>query len=261
MNKEDARSSLMYTGSIVFSGEKLSEEEAKIAENLVSTFKQPVMLAAGSLVLKDGVTLITHTFTQTAGSVLVMDADTTLVANTEGITLTNLGISTDSLNTTKGVNIKATGKDKGVTLTGPLLLLDSSGNFYEQHSLHLPQEYALLNVTVGEGGSVVYTEVPHVPEESAPKHYGYQGKWEILWTPNTGTGNPTTAKLVWTKTGYLPNPERRGPLVPNSLWGVFFDMRAFQDVMESTSQVLHEGRILWSSGMVSVFQRRKHFCT
>ncbi|AFS24525.1 polymorphic outer membrane protein middle domain-containing protein [Chlamydia psittaci] len=89
-----------YTGKIVFSGEKLSDEEKAQAENLASTFNQPITLSAGSLVLKDGVSVTAKKITQTAGSTVVMDLGTTLQtpsSSGESITLTNLDINVASL--------------------------------------------------------------------------------------------------------------------------------------------------------------------
>ncbi|AFS22869.1 POMP90A domain protein [Chlamydia psittaci VS225] len=60
-----------YTGKIVFSGEKLSDEEKKQTDNLASTFNQPITLSAGSLVLKDGVSVTAKQITQTEGSTVV----------------------------------------------------------------------------------------------------------------------------------------------------------------------------------------------
>ncbi|WP_028444409.1 polymorphic outer membrane protein middle domain-containing protein, partial [Chlamydia psittaci] len=94
-----AESETTYTGKIVFSGEKLSDEEKTIPDNLKSYFKQPLKLGSGSLVLKDGVTLEAKSFTQTAGTV-VMDLGTTLQtpsSNGDTITLTNLDINVASL--------------------------------------------------------------------------------------------------------------------------------------------------------------------
>ncbi|WP_234831394.1 chemotaxis protein [Chlamydia psittaci] len=99
LNKADVSSSTTYTGKIVFSGEKLSDEEKKVADNLKSYFKQPLKIGSGSLVLKDGVTLEAKKVTQTAGSV-VMDLGTTLQTPSSGgetITLTNLDINVASL--------------------------------------------------------------------------------------------------------------------------------------------------------------------
>ncbi|WP_349822579.1 chemotaxis protein [Chlamydia abortus] len=91
--------SINYTGKIVFSGERLSDEEKTDADNLKSYFKQPITLSAGSLVLKDGVTLEAKQVTQTAGSV-IMDLGTTLQTPSSGgesIALTNLDINIASL--------------------------------------------------------------------------------------------------------------------------------------------------------------------
>ncbi|AFS24181.1 chlamydia polymorphic membrane family protein [Chlamydia psittaci WS/RT/E30] len=68
-----AENSTTYTGKIVFSGEKLSDEEKQVPANLQSYFKQPLKIGAGSLVLKDGVTLEAKKVTQTEGSTVVMD--------------------------------------------------------------------------------------------------------------------------------------------------------------------------------------------
>ncbi|AAP97955.1 outer membrane protein 11 [Chlamydia pneumoniae TW-183] len=65
------------SGSIVFSGERLSTAEA-IAENLTSRINQPVTLVEGSLVLKQGVTLITQGFSQEPESTLLLDLGTSL---------------------------------------------------------------------------------------------------------------------------------------------------------------------------------------
>ncbi|EPP34341.1 chlamydia polymorphic membrane middle domain protein, partial [Chlamydia ibidis] len=74
-----------YTGSIVFSGEKLSAEEAKVAENLKSSLGQAVTLKKGTLVLKDGVTVEAKQVTQSDNtSTLIMDTNTTLQTSSSG---------------------------------------------------------------------------------------------------------------------------------------------------------------------------------
>ena len=92
-----ANGSDTYTGQIVFSGERLSASEKAEADNLKSYFKQPIKLDAGSLVLRDGVTLEANKVEQTAGSAVVMDLGTTLQTSTEEIQLTNLEINVASL--------------------------------------------------------------------------------------------------------------------------------------------------------------------
>ncbi|WP_349821453.1 hypothetical protein ABCH17_00725 [Chlamydia abortus] len=100
LNINEKDSSVDYTGKIVFSGEKLSDEEKTVADNLKSSFTQPLKLSAGSLVLKDGVTLEAKKVTQEEGSNVVMDLGTTLQTPSSGgetITLTNLDINIASL--------------------------------------------------------------------------------------------------------------------------------------------------------------------
>ncbi|MEF9520297.1 hypothetical protein O6935_04835, partial [Chlamydia sp. 26-15] len=89
-----------YNGRIVFSGETLSPTEKTVTENLKSSFKQPVTLSAGALILKDGVTLEAKSFEQTTGSAVIMDVGTTLQTPSSGgetITLPDLGINVASL--------------------------------------------------------------------------------------------------------------------------------------------------------------------
>ncbi|BEU44293.1 chemotaxis protein [Chlamydia psittaci] len=106
LNKADGEGPTTYTGKIVFSGEKLSDEEKQVPANLQSYFKQPLKIGAGSLVLKDGVTLEAKKVTQTEGSTVVMDLGTTLQTPSSGgeaIDLTNLDINIASLGGGGGV--------------------------------------------------------------------------------------------------------------------------------------------------------------
>ena len=101
-----ANGSDTYTGQIVFSGERLSASEKAEADNLKSYFKQPIKVGAGSLVLRDGVTLEAKKVEQTAGSAVVMDLGTTLQTPSTGgetITLENLEINVASLGGGGGV--------------------------------------------------------------------------------------------------------------------------------------------------------------
>lgn len=256
LNINNTSNSVTYEGSIVFSGEKLSETEKQQDTNLKSTFKQPVTLKSGTLVLKDGVTVDTNTFTQEAGSTLLMDAGTTLSASTEGVTVTNLSVNMNSLNGTDPVTLSATAASKTVSLTGAITLMDDQGNAYENHDLRNSQNYGFVKLSGGSGATITAPTI-NAPTEETPKHYGYQGTWAMAWAPGAGGGaNATqTATLSWTKTGYIPNPERRGNLVPNSLWGVFVDVRSIQEVMKRSSDSLNEGRGIWASAIGNFFHR------
>lgn len=256
LNKADAGNSTDYSGSIVFSGEKLSEDEAKVADNLTSTLKQPVTLTAGNLVLKRGVTLDTKGFTQTAGSSVIMDAGTTLKASTEEVTLTGLSIPVDSLGEGKKVVIAASAASKNVALSGPILLLDNQGNAYENHDLGKTQDFSFVQLSAL--GTATTTDVPAVPTVATPTHYGYQGTWGMTWVDDTASTPKTkTATLAWTNTGYLPNPERQGPLVPNSLWGSFSDIQAIQGVIERSALTLCSDRGFWAAGVANFLDKDK----
>ncbi|WP_231881967.1 polymorphic outer membrane protein middle domain-containing protein [Candidatus Chlamydia sanziniae] len=213
-------------------------------------------LAAGSLFLKDGVTFTANTFTQTAGSALVMDVGTTLAADTEGVTLNHLAINLASMEGTKVALVKASAADKNVTVSGPIHFLDSDGYYYENHSLSKSQEFSFLEFSAL--GTVTLTNVPAVPVESHPQHFGYQGTWALTWVPDT-TSSPKTNKATatWTKTGYIPNPERRGPLVPNSLWGAFVDIRGLQAMLERSANTLYQQRGFWVAGLANFLHKDK----
>ncbi|KZN26538.1 polymorphic outer membrane protein middle domain-containing protein, partial [Chlamydia pecorum] len=198
LNINETNASVTYGGSIVFSGEKLSETEKQQAENLKSKFTQTVTLKSGSLVLKDGVTVDTNTFTQEAGSTLLMDAGTTLSASTEGVTVTNLAVNMSSLNETDQVTLSATAASKTASLTGSITLIDENGNAYENHDLRNSQNYGFVKLSGGSGSNITAPTINSAIEET-PQHYGYQGTWAVAWAPGAGGGaNVTqTATLSW----------------------------------------------------------------
>ncbi|WP_370884724.1 polymorphic outer membrane protein middle domain-containing protein [Chlamydia pecorum] len=261
LNINETANSVTYGGSIVFSGEKLSETEKQQAENLKSKFTQTVTLKNGSLVLKDGVTVDTNTFTQEAGSILLMDAGTTLSASTGDVTVKNLAVNISSLNETDKVTLSATANNKNVTLSGPITLMDENGNAYENHDLRNSQGFSFVELSAGSSGGAGTATPPTSTDpqttEQTPQHYGYQGTWAVAWAPGAGGGaNVTqTATLSWTKTGYNPSPEKKGNLVPNSLWGVFVDVRSIQEVMKRSTDVIDQGRGIWASAIGNFFHR------
>lgn len=263
----ETNASVTYGGSIVFSGEKLSETEKTKPENLKSKFSQDVDLKNGSLVLKDGVTVDTKQFTQTAGT-LLMDAGTTLSASTGAVTVKNLAVNMSSLNGTDKVTLSATAASQNVSLTGPITLMDDNGNAYENPDLRNSQSYDFIVLSAGDTTTAGTATPPSSSNtdpqitEQTPQHYGYQGTWAVKWvqSPAPGAGGATTpqtqtATLSWTKTGYIPNPERRGNLVPNSLWGVFVDVRSIQEVMKRSTDVIDQGRGIWASAIGNFFHR------
>ncbi|EPP37065.1 polymorphic outer membrane protein middle domain-containing protein [Chlamydia avium] len=79
-DQTDLSSTTTYDGRIVFSGEKLTEEEAQDSANTTSIFHCPVVLESGTMVLKNGATLCADSFIQNPGSLIIMDGGTTIRA-------------------------------------------------------------------------------------------------------------------------------------------------------------------------------------
>ncbi|WP_348662700.1 autotransporter domain-containing protein [Chlamydia vaughanii] len=242
-----------FTGSIVFSGEKLSADEKTAAENLSSFFKQPLKVGGGSLVLKDGVILEAKQVSQEAGSAVVMDVGTTLQtpsANGETITLENLEINVASLGgggVSAPAKITAATTDKNVTISA-IKLVESDGNTYENPVFSTTKDFAsTLEVTTNGSGTITLPTDPTTGFLPAT-HYGYQGNWSVTWAQGTVTTNQN-ATLDWKQTGYNPNPERQGPLVPNTLWGAFSDIRSLQNLMEVSVNGSDFHRGFWVSGI------------
>ncbi|QEM73653.1 autotransporter domain-containing protein [Chlamydia abortus] len=255
LNKTE--SSTHYTGKIVFSGEKLSEEEKQVADNLQSYFKQPLKISAGSLVLKDGVTLEAKKVTQEEGSNVVMDLGTTLqTPSSEGdtITLTNLDINVASLggggSAPDPAKVETKNSSKTVTINA-VNLVDTDGNAYEYPILAASRPFTAI---VATGTSPVTIPDSNPTNYIPPTHYGYQGNWTLAWAPG-GTGNTQTATLTWEQTGYSPNPERVGSLVPNTLWGSFSDIRAIQNLMDVSVNGADYSRGFWVSGLANFLNK------
>ncbi|WP_086393072.1 polymorphic outer membrane protein middle domain-containing protein, partial [Chlamydia abortus] len=250
INKQDT---VDYTGKIVFSGERLSDEEKKVAANLKSDFKQPLKIGSGSLILKDGVTLETKSFTQTEGATVVMDLGTTLQTPSSGgetITLTNLDINVASLGgggvAPDPAKVEATTESKTVTINA-VNLVDDNGNAYEYPILAASQPFTAIEVRSGSSGSIT-KPTTNLENYTPPTHYGYQGNWTVTWKQGS-SAQEKTATLTWEQTGYSPNPERQGSLVPNTLWGSFSDIRAIQNLMDISVNGADYHRGFWVSSL------------
>ncbi|SPN73581.1 Polymorphic membrane protein F,chlamydial polymorphic outer membrane protein repeat,Autotransporter beta-domain [Chlamydia serpentis] len=253
INQPDSNTSLDYSGTIIFSGEKLSTDETKVAANLSTTLKQPLTLASGTLALKNDVQLDVNALTQTQGSTISMQPGTKLTATTDNITLTKLVVDLPSLDTTKSVTIGTSG-NKTITLSAPLVFQDSNGNLYENHKINETRKTPFIVFTATAASDIHIDAILKNPVEAPEPHYGYQGYWEATWADTTTS---KSAILNWVTTGYNPNPERRASLVPDSLWASFTDIRSLQQIMESSANSIYQQRGLWASGTANFLNKDK----
>ncbi|AAP05033.1 polymorphic outer membrane protein middle domain-containing protein [Chlamydia caviae] len=252
-----------YNGRVVFSGETLSATEKTEADNLKSIFKQPVTLSAGSLILKDGVTVEAKKITQTAGSAVVMDAGTTLqTPSTDGetITLPDLTINVASFGgeggTSSPAKVHSQTANQALTVTA-VSFIDDDGNGYEYPVFSKTRDFAdSILLEAATGTTVTAPAIPTTPDTPSA-HYGYQGNWTIAWAQGTAGTHEQKATLTWTGTGYIPNPERQAQLVPNTLWGAFTDMRALHQLMSVSATDLEQERGLWGAAITDFLQRKK----
>lgn len=251
-----------YQGNIVFSGETLPPNEAAQPNNVTSTINQKVTLENGSLILKKGAILNVYSFTQSSGSsgsTVLMDVGTTLSTTTTAqqnadgnITLSNLAINLSSLGgSSQQATVKIASTSGTLSITGPLAFVDSSGIFYENHEL-LNKDTATFTIANFTGtANPTLTNITEVTGATSSP-YGYQGTWKLETSPGT-PANTQTLTATWTKTSFIPGPERLAPLVPNSLWGNIVDLRAVNQVMETCSRGLPYGKGLCLTGISNFF--------
>ncbi|WP_349821328.1 polymorphic outer membrane protein middle domain-containing protein [Chlamydia abortus] len=307
---EAAQQSAVYNGKIVFSGEKLSSEDAKNPLNATSVIHNDVSLEAGTLVLSSGAGLLVDSFTQKEGSLIVMDGGTSIITNvtpaSEGlqsrstppspknaipviravskviasslinlreradsgagaviptieespdgsITITNLAVNLDSLENGKVITLAAKGGSGSVTLTGDLQFQDSSQNFYDNPLLNKNFTLNFLDISAPDAEKIHTEGFNMIPQGATSSNLGYQGKWEV--TEVKDSSGKVSFEMKWVSTGYIPTANRRATLVPNSLWCSAIDMRAFQNLVEVSTEGEDFHRGLWISGISNFFHR------
>ncbi|MBX6679911.1 autotransporter outer membrane beta-barrel domain-containing protein, partial [Chlamydia gallinacea] len=131
-------------------------------------------------------------------------------------------------------------------------LVDSDGNAYEQPVFSTTTPFSALSVSTNTGQITIPTT--NLTDFIPSAHYGYQGNWTVTWSQAANAATNSTT-LSWQQTGYNPNPERVGALVPNTLWGAFADIRALQNLMEMSIQGADYHRGFWVSGIASFLNR------
>ncbi|QEM73951.1 autotransporter domain-containing protein [Chlamydia abortus] len=145
--------------------------------------------------------------------------------------------------------VEAKTASKAVTIN-TVNLVDVDGNAYEDPILSASKSFAAITATTSS--STVTPPTDNLKNYTPPTHYGYQGNWTVTWNAETAT---KTATLTWEQTGYSPNPERVGSLVPNTLWGSFSDIRAIQNLMDVSVNGADYSRGFWVSGLANFLHK------
>ncbi|WP_250247928.1 autotransporter domain-containing protein, partial [Chlamydia psittaci] len=148
--------------------------------------------------------------------------------------------------------VAATTDSQKVTINA-VNLVNTDSNSYENPILSSSKPFSAITVISSSGQTTTAPEsnpTNYVP----PTHYGYQGNWTVTWAQGSGT-QEQIATLNWEQTGYSPNPERQGPLVPNTLWGSFSDIRAIQNLMDISVNGADYHRGFWVSGLANFLHK------
>lgn len=249
-----------YTGSIIFSGRHIDSPHKKMKH--VSKFTQPLTLSAGSLVLEKGAHLEAKSLTQTEGSKIILD-QTSSIKVQENVDIKELWLSLDEFVEPTAANISSSGAAHTVTVKGPLGIFADQEAFYNHHALANNVDQELLQLADQDITKISLVDVPESVRENLNTHRGYQGSWTVDWktVPGSTSGGVTTlgtktATVHWRPTGYIPfggAQEITTPLVPNTLWGNFSDIRNLERTVESlaTNSLCSEG--FWATGIKNFF--------
>ncbi|WP_032739095.1 autotransporter domain-containing protein, partial [Chlamydia psittaci] len=148
--------------------------------------------------------------------------------------------------------VAANTDSKKVTINA-VNLVDADGNTYEDPILSSSKPFTAIEA---KSGSSATTTAPttNLENYTPPTHYGYQGNWTVTWKEGS-SAQEQIATLNWEQTGYSPNPERQGSLVPNTLWGSFSDIRAIQNLMDISVNGADYHRGFWVSGLANFLHK------
>ncbi|WP_375793523.1 autotransporter domain-containing protein [Chlamydia sp. 12-01] len=289
---QDRTSSTPFTnhiGTILFSGAQVDSQSASTTANFESIIYQKVVLGGGKLVLADKASLSVISFEQESDSILLMDDGTTLATtensasgvtagggggggggsvatptvNSGSISLTDLHVNISSLTEAgEGAKIDVKGTNGTITLTGYLSLDDLSGIAYENHDLFNKDTVTLkvLSLSTKDDNKITESGFQLTPRGDTEPQYGYQGSWKLVWENGTdaNANKKKTLKATWTKTGFIPSPERQASLVPNSLWGAFIDLRSMNALATASCDGFGYGKGLWVAGISNVFHHDRN---
>ncbi len=251
INGPDVGDKKEYSGTVVFSAEKLSATETQDPKNRTSTLLQNVVFESGTIILKDGVIFNANSFLQDSRSKLIMDLGTSLVASSGDINLVTVEINADSLTNGKKIKLSATTPQKDIYIDRPIVLAIANESFYQSRFLSESHSYDdILELDAGRN-ILIASDSRSIDAVHYP--YGYQGVWAIHWADDD-----KKVSISWAKQRYNPNPEQEAPLVPNLLWGSFIDIRSFQKFIEVGTEGAPYEKRFWVAGISNVLHRSRN---
>lgn len=240
------------SGSVVFSAKTLSLSEQFQTDNSLSSLCGKVIIQDGQLVVTNNASLEILGLTADSGRLtLGSGASIGVLTPTGGggtgnpaatnFTINNLGCDVASYLDPSWEGATVRSGANTITLTGELAVFDEDPiTTYDNPLLATPLSIPFVTFSQTSGNPTTTGFTPGII--SVPEHDGYQGSWQSSWTapllsptPNGGVPSGTanhTLYLIWNPTptvraSYILSPERRGELVPNSLWASFFASQAF----------------------------------
>lgn len=213
--------------------------------------------AAAAVVATAEVSSVTSSTAATTASV-------TNQANSDGVvSIKDLHINLGSLTQAgEGAKIETKNTSGTITISGHISLDDVSGNAYENHDIFNRNTVTLkvLSLSTADNNKITNTDLQLTPRGDADPQYGYQGSWKLSWEDgaNGDAQKKKVLKATWTKTGFVPSPERQASLVPNSLWGAFIDLRSMNALATASRDGFGYGKGLWVAGISNVFHHDRN---
>ncbi|WP_348663834.1 polymorphic outer membrane protein middle domain-containing protein [Chlamydia vaughanii] len=263
------------TGDQANSNEKLIINRSKIANNPlpgtiifggspedpsnVSQFKQPLGLAGGTLIIKNGALIEAQSFVQEGTNSLVVletgsssNSSETGLRTSGNLELKNLHVSLNDISNKGGVSLSTTGNNGNLIISGPITFSMATEDFYKNPALENPITSDILQLSTAAGTLTLSDQKLSFPK-TEEAHYGYQGSFSFSWGDTSRAAiSSRAATFSWQPTGYLAFPNEKPnttSLVPNNLWAMATDAQAIQRLIANSASAANP-KNFWMCGIV-----------
>ncbi|AZU10431.1 polymorphic outer membrane protein middle domain-containing protein [Chlamydia psittaci] len=261
-----------HLGTVLFSGVDISPNET-YEQNYYSFLKNTSRIAHGVVAVEDKAGLGIYKISQEEGILRLGNNSVIMTSKkrqngtnetSEGSELdfTKLALNLPSIlsqgakapkiwiypniNTTNGQTSYTEDNNPTVTLSGPLLLLDSDNQDpYDSLDLSSGISRIPLLYLCDNKSQKIDADNLDIQAINETHHYGYQGIWSPYWEQYTTETNKESLETAntghrylyadWTPTGYIPNPIYRGDIVANALWQAAYNVTTGLHTLEHCS--------------------------